>query len=57
LEGCNNNVVVESMGLISHQCPSDAGRKGWELESQWTVGGRKEEGREGGVVGMALQLC
>lgn len=52
LEACNNSEAVESTGLISHQCPSDAGRKGCELRSQWTVGGRKEGGRkEGGRKG------
>lgn len=46
LEGCKKSKPVESTGLTSRQCPSDAGRKGWELGSQQTVGGRKE-GREG----------
>ena len=58
LEGCNNSEAAESMGLISHQCPSDAGRKGCELGSQQTVGGRKEGGRKGGRCGLGgLGLC
>lgn len=57
-EGCKDREAVESTGLMSHQCPSDAGRKGCELGSQQTVGGRKEGGRKGGRGGLGgLVLC
>lgn len=58
LEGCNNSEAAESTGLISHQCPSMLGGRAvsWEASRPWE-GGRREEGREGGVVWVALRCA